>query len=310
MKISKRLLAGFSAVCFSFASSQVFAAYTQMISFGDSLSDSGNAWNLQGQPTGHPVYLDGRASDGPVWNELLADNLGIARPEPSYDGGTNYAFGGARVNTPVMGGLIPSVQTQVNNYLASVNGQADPNAIFTLTGGGNDLNALIAGTAGVADVTQAALDLSAITQQLVDAGANSVILANVPDLGQAPVAAAASFTASYITAAVYNFNLSANGEESQIFDTFALHTQINADPAAYGFTNLNDSCLDAVVAGTISDCAGYVFADSLHPTQAGSQAFADAITPLAQQMSPVPVPAALPLFASALVGLGFFRRKA
>jgi len=57
-------------------------AFDELVVFGDSLSDTGNA---------------GRFSDGPVWVEGVANGLELS-VRPSEVGGTNYAFGGARLD--------------------------------------------------------------------------------------------------------------------------------------------------------------------------------------------------------------------
>ena len=92
---------------------QSLPAFTQVIVFGDSLSDDGNIRNrLEDQyfisyPGGDYNYSDGRftnssdtdpASDmyAGTWHEQLArDFLGLPAPTNSLDGGTDYAFGGA-----------------------------------------------------------------------------------------------------------------------------------------------------------------------------------------------------------------------
>ena len=60
--------------------------YSEMIVFGDSLSDTGNvhtASTAQGLiPDPPPPYFDGRLSNGPIWVDRLAERLGIAFPSP------------------------------------------------------------------------------------------------------------------------------------------------------------------------------------------------------------------------------------
>jgi len=70
-----------------------FAAYQQFYVFGDSLSDSGNAFALSGglfPPT--PLQ---RFTNGLTTADVIASNLGIAGFGPLASGGTNYAVGGA-----------------------------------------------------------------------------------------------------------------------------------------------------------------------------------------------------------------------
>ena len=61
--------------------------------FGDSLSDAGNISlaTLGNLPVGG-IYSGGRFSNGSVWVQDLAQNLGLPAPKPSLAGGTDYAY--------------------------------------------------------------------------------------------------------------------------------------------------------------------------------------------------------------------------
>ena len=64
------------------------APISQVISFGDSLSDTGNLFELtSGAIPPEPLYFDGRTTNGPVWVELLSIDLGVTL--------NNYAYSGA-----------------------------------------------------------------------------------------------------------------------------------------------------------------------------------------------------------------------
>src|SRR5690349_25159216 len=84
------------------ASSWGAPLYSEMVVFGDSLSDTGNvhaASTAQGLiPDPPPPYFNGRLSNGPIWVDRLAERLGIASPSPSLTGGTNYAYAGAKTS--------------------------------------------------------------------------------------------------------------------------------------------------------------------------------------------------------------------
>src|SRR3954470_5215942 len=73
--------------------------FTNMVVFGDSLSDIGNvsqATPFLTQPkTPGPYYWNGRFSNGPAYAETLAAGLGLPALVNSASGGTNYAYGGA-----------------------------------------------------------------------------------------------------------------------------------------------------------------------------------------------------------------------
>ena len=104
----------------------------------------------------------------------------------------------------------------------------------------------------------------------------------------------------------------ANTSEIHLFDAFAFHNQVDANPSAYGVTSPRGNCQTDMASGLVSDCSTYLFMDEWHPSAKAMELFADEMTPVALAMAPaavVPVPAALPLFASALIGLGFLRRK-
>ena len=55
---------------------------TGIVSFGDSLSDVGNAYLGSGmtQPAPVSAYYQGHFSNGPIWVEYLAKDLGVAAP--------------------------------------------------------------------------------------------------------------------------------------------------------------------------------------------------------------------------------------
>lgn len=58
-------------------------AFTAIVAFGDSYTDTGNA------PSSPPDYWNGRFSNGPLWIEDLSQMLGFA-----YNAANNYAVSG------------------------------------------------------------------------------------------------------------------------------------------------------------------------------------------------------------------------
>src|SRR5262249_29275417 len=79
--------------------------YSGITGFGDSLSDGGNVFTITG---GTVPYPTGRFSDGPVWIERLAADLGVPI-QPSVLSGTNFAFGGAEtgLGNSLLRGILP-----------------------------------------------------------------------------------------------------------------------------------------------------------------------------------------------------------
>ena len=94
---------------------------TGIVSFGDSFSDVGNdSLASNGAYPPASAYYNGRFSNGPIWLDYLAKDLGVAAPTPSLAGGANYAFGGAQTGagfSDVPGFPVPNIDTQIGMYL-------------------------------------------------------------------------------------------------------------------------------------------------------------------------------------------------
>src|SRR5512138_2005682 len=153
MKIKKRVLPALLVSVFAGAMAPAASAQTfsNVYVFGDSLSDAGTyrpffqALTAQGFPA-QLVPIMGRftTNPGPVFSEILVDRYTDNAPAPSNAGGTIYAQGGARV-TQVPGVFtapgMPQrpVSTQVDEFLAANGGAADPNALYSVWAGANDV---------------------------------------------------------------------------------------------------------------------------------------------------------------------------
>jgi len=186
-------------------------SYSELIVFGDSLSDTGNAANftetasLPLQPlyfTDFPDLVPDTAyevsrkftNNGPIWVETLGAALGLPT-EPFSEGGTVYAIGGAN-STDNLPGVPPendplfSVEEQVGIFLADRAYVAPSDALYTFTIGANDVRdalALAASGGNPIPVIQASLT-SVVTMigALATSGAEDILLFNVPNLGVVP----------------------------------------------------------------------------------------------------------------------------
>jgi phospholipase/lecithinase/hemolysin len=93
---------------------------SQLLIFGDSLCDTGNARALLGDRAfSCPPHWANRRCDGPLWVEGLAEGLGLPPPLPSMEGGTNHAFGGARSGWGFSPRGVPNLLTQVERFASS-----------------------------------------------------------------------------------------------------------------------------------------------------------------------------------------------
>ena len=268
------------------------AAYDGLYVFGDSLSDSGNNALVIGTDPGQVItgnsyiptfpYASGQYSNGDVWARTFASAIGLAAyGAPSLAGGGDYAYGGARTRVDgSAGGFPPSVKSQVTSFLGAVGGVASGDSLYVVASGGNDardaLEAISVGAPIGATLVKTALSYAIATHRIVDrlqaAGAEHIIVWNVPDLGLAPAVTAEGGLATTLGHVVSSFMNVALGKALagevgvQIFDTYGLLNAVVADPAAYGLTNVTDACGN-VAAGC--DPLTSLFWDGIHPTSAG-----------------------------------------
>ncbi len=261
--------------------------YQGLYVFGDSLSDSGNAFAVAGatQQVYEPIpslpYDGGRFTNGRTWVEILAKELLVirgARPALQSRWYGNYAFGGARA----VGGETPDFGTQVDLFLQNKRGVAPPNALYVVQFGGNDIRAALEAALAGGDpnqvVNQAIGALAAEIGRLRAAGARTFIVANAPNVGSVPVINAipgAAAPAGAISAG-FNFgldmllsNLAASGVEIYRVDFFGFTNAATAMPEGFGFADGTSPCLPVFVPGDVcEDPDQYLFWDGLHPTRA------------------------------------------
>lgn len=309
-------------------------SFNQLVGFGDSTTDSG--WYAGATSGAHATGVasvdasiaaslasGGNAHPtGPGLNnaQLLAGFFGLSANSASMPGGTNYAIGNA-VDDLVPPGyvpatatgnqypnpLLPGTATQIDNYLASVNGHANPNAIYLLASGGNDASAALStfgpsSPAAVAYLLGEAQALSNSLAGLQAAGARYIIMSNYyPGPSDNPDR---TFYARTILSATWN-DLAAAGVRFIPADTVSVFAAVEQDPLAFGITHDPHAvgpsayaCLPAVGSGLTSGygvtCAPtttpstthgylqsadatqtYLFMDGVHLTEAGQKIEAD-----------------------------------
>src|SRR5918993_672480 len=200
-------------------------AYSGVFVFGDSLVDAGNALKLakwygdltfsdlpEGAPTTEAGYFQGRFSDGYNFADLLSNkHIGtVTKPvfpfgyedpwlgipvdpfagDPSGNN-LNFAYGGAQIRQGDE--VVSDFDGQTDAFRDAVDGDADPNALYIATFGGNDVRSLA--PAGGTPVPQAqayaTLDSAAakmLTElsQLVDIGVHHILITGIADVGIIP----------------------------------------------------------------------------------------------------------------------------
>ena len=280
--------------------------FSQIIIFGDSLSDTGNVRDRTDSKSGGTVefpsgpfnYSDGRWTNSSdtdpgsatyvgVWHEQLARTfLNIPAAIHSLGGGTNYAFGGATTNdgtheetvvtTDIFGDVtitIDDMGRQMDDYLAAR--PIDPNALYVVWGGGNDLF----NDDSAANVTATAARATALMRRLALAGAKYIMVPNVPPLGVIPKYIGAPLIQKSLSAAsaFYRKELQANltaslndlasmGITPTVYpvDAWTNTIRVIAYPERYGFTNVTNTSRGA----SSVDPDNFLFWDEKHPTTA------------------------------------------
>jgi outer membrane lipase/esterase len=288
------LLMSCSALCAPVTNVPILSMYV----LGDSLSDQGNtfaATTALGAAVGQPGlpdslhYFEGRFSNGGNYIDALAAKLGIS-VAPSLEGGTNFAFGGARTDYnaaeqpfgPYPPDAFPwSLNAETEAFIASVAARrARPNALFIVFSGSNDLADVL--TLRLNPATTIATTVEGIREGILAfkaAGARTILVPNVPNLGKVPLITAAGAAATGFATALsaqYNAALDAmldtiEGVNIVRFDTFAFITDVVNDPLKYGFSDSTHPCYSGFVfpdpsATECADPDAHVFWDGEHPT--------------------------------------------
>ena len=277
------------------ASALTFAAPAQaqrvdnIVVFGDSYADDGNAFQLAGiNPVTTQIYTTGRFSGGTNYIDTLADILGATTE--------NFAIGGAKTDNTNTSGPLPGFQFEVQAFLAGGlvpafpggDGLFDENDLLAVSIGGNDarqyqqLGGTLVGAPAAATV--AAGNATFGLDALVDAGAQNISFlagdtGRLPEIALDPTGAAirSSFSSTFNTAMQSTLaGYAADGAIVHYLDLNLVLDNVSANPAAYGITN-GIACPTFPgfgpppgSAACLLNAGGYLFyGDALHLTSDG-----------------------------------------
>jgi len=252
------------------------APFSGVTIIGDSLSDTGRAYAAIGIPP-FP-YFNGRVSNGPIWAEYLAPRLRLA-----YNPLDNFSWAGAntgRLNVyPQLVGT--GMLDQLDELLPAFPRRLDKKALYVVFGGSNDfIRILVGGENPMVVVPEAVGNLLQIVRRLKAAGADDIVVVDLPDIGLTPRARMAGPAVSAgATLLSLQFNQLLNGALDQLdfpvvrVSAFALINAMVANPAAYGFTNVTTPGILNFPAPADT----HLFWDDIHPTTRAHRYVADAV---------------------------------
>jgi phospholipase/lecithinase/hemolysin len=246
--------------------STAFASeYNNIVTFGDSLSDNGNI---------------GRFTDGPIWVELLAQNLSATL----YD----YAYGGATT-----GYLNPFFSQYSNTGLLSQIGMAGTtlttlspsNSLVTVWAGANDLQTGVTVQTAVNNIQTALTDL-------YTDGMRNFLVPNLPAVGNTPrIQSEGATEVTYANDWSIQFNVALEQ---------MLLTWDSESPGVSLYTVDAYSIFNQYQVGSTQWANLFWTVDGFHPDAEGHELIAAAAE---QALNPTPEPATMFLFGIGVVGL-------
>jgi phospholipase/lecithinase/hemolysin len=263
--------------------------FSDLLLFGDSLSDPGNAFATFGAAAADPViYPNGQYTNGDAWTTKLGADLAS---------GTNFAFGGAKAATDADG--LPDFAAQRTSYFGS-GVPLGPNPLTVVFFGGNDVRSAAPADVGAA-ITDAVTAIATGVAELAASGLTDFVVFGLPNLGKLPSVINTPLETDFadlstgfndaLLAAIAPLKSLAN---VRYFDTFAWFNDV-VEQAELDGKVIDQACLDLFPVCNAANADDFVNYDGLHPTDFVHQALADDFKQFV-----VPLPAGFVLLLSGL----------
>jgi phospholipase/lecithinase/hemolysin len=264
------------------------AKTTNLVFFGDSLTDNGNLFAATGGAIPAAPWWNGRFSNGPTYAEQLPALLGVTSANVQ-----NYAYGGATATVTHVNPPVPvDLDTQVQLFIASLHGQPAPagtEAVLYI--GNNDyLNYVpTAANPPAAEVAAVTGHIRTAIETLAGVGVKKIVLFTLPHFSITPAGqflASTGIAGATLVAgadAIIDANNAAlaqiaafeaaAGISVTIVDANLLGDAVAADGHAFGFKDLvlpiftgpSDQLTNALNLFAPNEIA---FTNDIHPTYA------------------------------------------
>jgi outer membrane lipase/esterase len=298
-----RLLHKFLASVLLTACSTSSAQIDKIISFGDSLSDTGNIAEWLGYIMPAKPYYKYRFSNGPVWVEHLSHLMQLPMENHSYGGAesSNYLIGDSglafKIRAKLTGNMLAEVEKYAQPHVPCAHfhdAQCQPkfDHLFVLWIGANNylnkvtmpsvMREMIETPTNIDYVNHTVADIQKSLKLLYDNGARHFLVPNLPRLGITPFAKKSGFVKSldeladnhnkYLAMMLNQFAKDHTDAVMVFLDTNAQFLKLQASPKKYGYSNYTDSCYAGGYTGSsnakevCSNPLEYLFWDTVHPT--------------------------------------------
>ena len=254
--------------------------FSHLMIFGDSLSDTGNYYQLSGGSPPAP-YAGGRFCNGPIWVEYLSLQLGM-----DYQPEGNFAVGGATTGTlnsndGFAGKQYPGLLDEITSFQANAAITEPERALYVVEAGANDFFVALATQESPQTlVSDGVNNTVTAVQRLWASGARLILVMNVPDLGVTPMAKSIGMGAQLTQlCAAYNQaldqaldRLALAGIPTIRLNAFAVLDGMANEPAIYGFSNVT---VPLTLAPGGVDPEQFLFWDPVHPTTGAHEVLAE-----------------------------------
>ncbi len=274
------LLVSLSILSLMLATATSAGSFTELVVFGESLSDTGNLFAATGgaiPPS--PPYFEGRFSNGPIWVDYLASALDLSVDDFAVSGALTGRTN--RFDDPSIPVEFPGLLDEIDAFVGLNPAGGDRHTLYAVWAGADDFRA----SPSPATILPAVQNLAHAVDTLTRHGARHILVFNMPDLGLTPAGVASGFSTE-LTALSIAFNhalkstLKGRGHHVIVVDIFDLVNDIVADPSKYDLTDVSTPCLDLVTFSVCADPDEHLFWDPLHPTTRGHKILADRLQDL------------------------------
>ncbi|OGT38179.1 MAG: hypothetical protein A3F12_06820 [Gammaproteobacteria bacterium RIFCSPHIGHO2_12_FULL_38_14] len=195
-------------------------SFTNIVFFGDSLTDNGNLYAVDlGYLPKSPPYYHGRLSNGPVWSEYITGELSQNQSITSE----NYAVAGETTlfHNPVDGFLPYTLSASLDSYLLHTIFSDRSNTLFIIWIGSNDY---LSGADDVKKLTNNVVaQIQSTIESLIYHGGKNFLLINLPDFALTPYG-----LASDIKTTLHNLSIDHNAKlEAAVLDIQNNYKSVN-----------------------------------------------------------------------------------